>query len=113
MPISYVAGQMARRSPVSASARDSGRQISPHTEICMGIDELKPNRYVGPKTRSIYYSEFFYFLGCAPETGQRKIIYRSLQVPASAYIFNSTHPTTSTTLSSVHHYLAATIRYYL
>jgi len=33
----------------SASARDSGRQTSLHIEICMGINELKPNRYVGTK----------------------------------------------------------------
>jgi len=32
-----------------ASAQDSGRQTSLHIEICIGIDELKPNRDVRTK----------------------------------------------------------------
>ena len=35
--------------PIFTSARDSGRQTSLHIEICIGIDELKLNRYVGTK----------------------------------------------------------------
>ena len=52
MPISDVAGRNRYLSPEVtnfASTQDSGRQTSSHIEICMGVDELKPNRYVRAK----------------------------------------------------------------
>ena len=57
MPIGYVAGQnryFVRGLQFYASARDSGRQTSFHIEICMEINELKPNRYVRTKKSGLY-----------------------------------------------------------
>src|SRR5438045_7616202 len=39
-------------SSISASARDYGRRTLFYIEICTGIDELKPNKYVGTKKGS-------------------------------------------------------------
>src|SRR5947199_6689794 len=54
VPTSYVACQKSLFCrQLFASRQGSGRQISFHIEICMGIDELKPNRYVRTKIRPI------------------------------------------------------------
>ena len=39
----------------SASARDSGRQTSLYIEICMRIDELKPNRICRDQNLGLWY----------------------------------------------------------
>ena len=46
-----LSGIVAHQFPTSAW--DSSSQTSLHIEINMRIDELKPNRYVGPKIRSM------------------------------------------------------------
>ena len=53
MPISHVAGRNRPFVPIEvtsfASTQGSSCQTSFHIEICMGIDELKSNRYVRTK----------------------------------------------------------------
>ena len=41
-------------SPVFGSTQGSGRQTSFYIEICMEIDELNSNRYVGTKKLGLY-----------------------------------------------------------
>jgi len=57
MPISHVAGRNRPFVPIEvtsfASTQGSSCQTSFHIEICMGIDVLKPNRYVRTKIRPI------------------------------------------------------------
>ena len=85
------------------STQDSSCQTSPHTEIRMRIDELKPNRYVGTKNSPhiiLWRWELLhnwqnstiscYYLGCAREASLpaffRVVLQQAVGAEASFHI---------------------------